>query len=105
MRPALRGSILIATLLAGALTRLAAQTPAPVSPRNASYSIDADLDTTKRTLTGREVITWRNISPVATDDIRLHLYYNAWRNSQSTFLRETLLGSRRGAAGLGDRGD
>src|SRR5689334_21113446 len=99
MRPALRGSMMTAMLTACVLATPAAQepaagkaTPTHVSPRNASYSIDADLDPSKRTLTGREVITWRNISPVATDDLRLHLYYNAWRNTQSTFLRETLLG-------------
>lgn len=110
MRPALRGSLLVATLAFGVMATLAAQpagnaAPTRVSPRNASYSIDADLDTVKRTLTGREVITWRNIQPVATDDIRLHLYYNAWRNTQSTFLRETRLGGRGGGQGLAGRGD
>lgn len=104
-----RGLILTATLMAVAtVTTPSAQVRTgalpPASPRNASYSIDAELDASRRTLTGREVITWRNVTTAAPDDIRLHLYYNAWRNTQSTFLREARLGGRRGA-GVDDRGD
>jgi hypothetical protein len=60
---------------------------APRSPRNASYAIQARLDTARRLLTGAEVITWRNISAHATSEARLHLYFNAWRNADSSFLR------------------
>ena len=69
---------------------------APTSPRNASYDIDVTLDPSARTLTGRETLTWRNISPNATSELQFHLYYNAWRNTRSTWMRERLLG--RGAA-------
>ena len=62
------------------------------SPRNASYSIDVTLDHAARTLTGREVLTWRNISPLTTSELRFHLYYNAWRNTRSTWMRERILG-------------
>ena len=62
------------------------------SPRNANYSIDVHLDTEQRMLTGREVLTWRNISPVTTTELRFHLYYNAWRNTESTWMREQSLG-------------
>jgi hypothetical protein len=66
--------------------------PPPLrSPRNASYSIDVTLDPVRRTLSGREVITWRNVTTAATPDLRLHLYWNAWRNTQSTWLRERAL--------------
>lgn len=65
-----------------------------VSPRNASYSIDAELDPARHTITGREVITWRNITANPTRDIQLHLYWNAWRNTRSTFLREDRGGGR-----------
>jgi hypothetical protein len=65
------------------------------SPRNASYSITARLDPDSHTLTGREILTWRNISGRATSELRFHLYYNAWRNSESTWMRERqLAGSR-----------
>jgi hypothetical protein len=66
------------------------------SPRNANYSIDAALDVAARTITGREVITWRNITAAATSEIRLHLYWNAWKNTRSTFLREAHLAANRG---------
>jgi hypothetical protein len=73
--------------------KLPAKPPAPLpadawSPRNANYSIDAELDPVRRLLSGREVITWRNISRTPTSELRLHLYYNAWRSSESTWMRE-----------------
>ena len=68
------------------------------SPRNANYSIDVRLDPDTRTLTGRAVLTWRNIATVAAPDLRFHLYYNAWRNSRSTWMRERELGRGPGLA-------
>jgi hypothetical protein len=66
------------------------------SPRNANYSIDVRLDAERRALTGREVLTWRNISSVSTAELQFHLYYNAWKNTQSTWMQESRLG--RGSA-------
>ena len=68
----------------------------PPSPRNANYSIDVRLDPERRTLTGREVLTWRNTSNITTSELQFHLYYNAWKNTQSTWMRENLLGRNRG---------
>ena len=68
------------------------------SPRNANYSIDVRLDPDTRTLTGRAVLTWRNIATVPAPDLRFHLYYNAWRNSRSTWMRERELGRGPGLA-------
>ncbi len=68
------------------------------SPRNANYSIDVRLDPDNRILTGRAVLTWRNITTVAAPDLRFHLYYNAWRNSRSTWMRERELGRGPGLA-------
>ncbi len=102
MRSAPHRLVVFAAFVACAVASAAAQpapgkaTPSTVSPRNANYSIDAELDPGRRLLTGREVITWRNISPVTTGEIRLHLYYNAWRNSSSTWLRERGQAGRRG---------
>ena len=64
--------------------------PAPGgrSPRNASYEIDVTLDHATRTLRGHERITWRNISAHPATELRFHLYWNAWRNADSTFMRE-----------------
>ena len=61
------------------------------SPRNANYTISARLDPATRTLTGTEVITWRNITANPTQELRFHTYWNAWRDGRSTFLRERAL--------------
>ena len=66
--------------------------PAALSPRNASYRITARLDADARTITGDQVITWRNISNRPADTLQFHLYYNAWRNTQSSWMRERILG-------------
>lgn len=67
----------------------------PLSPRNASYSIDARLDPVARTITASEVITWRNITRTTVSDLRFHLYWNAWRDLRSTWLREAALAGQR----------
>ena len=67
----------------------------PLSPRNASYVIDAKLDSASRTITGSEVILWRNITTKPATDLQFHLYWNAWRDARSTWLREAKLGARR----------
>ena len=69
------------------------------SPRNANYSIDVRLDAGRRTLTGREIITWRNTSNLATAELQFHLYYNAWKNTRSTWMRERRLGRGPGLEG------
>src|SRR6185295_5543016 len=63
-----------------------------LSPRNANYSIEARLDAASRTINGSEVITWRNITTKPASDLQFHLYWNAWKNPRSTFLRERALG-------------
>ena len=63
-----------------------------MSPQNANYDIDVRLDHGARTLTGTEIIRWRNTGQAPADSLRLHLYWNAWRNNHSTFLRERALG-------------
>ena len=96
-----RSAALMALLLVGeAAIRVAPQAPAPAppvtapaaasarSPRNASYAITARLDPGSRTISGNEILTWRNTSSIAATTLRFHLYYNAWRNSASTWMRE-----------------
>ena len=61
-----------------------------ISPRNANYSIDVRLDTEQRKLEGREVLTWRNNSTLTTSELKFHLYYNAWKNTKSTWMRARL---------------
>ena len=81
-----------ATLIAAPPTTQPRQADAPPpgarSPRNANYDIDVRLDHATRTLTGTAVIRWRNIGQAGTDSLRLHLYWNGWRNTASTWMRE-----------------
>ena len=66
-----------------------AQQPAAArSPRNASYLLRAELDPGTRTITGSGLLTWRNIAAVPATELRFHLYWNAWRNSASSWMRE-----------------
>jgi aminopeptidase N len=62
------------------------------SARNASYDIDVRLEPADRSLHGRERIHWRNVSANPTSELQFHLYWNAWRNAESTWLRERRLG-------------
>jgi hypothetical protein len=62
--------------------------PPGVSARNANYDINVTLDPAARTLTGSELITWRNTGQIAAYSIRLHLYWNAFRNTNSTWLKQ-----------------
>src|SRR6185295_10370788 len=66
----------------------AAAQPAPLSPRNANYTIDVTLDAAGHTITGSEVITWRNITTRTATDLQFHLYWNAWKHDRTTFMRE-----------------
>jgi hypothetical protein len=59
-----------------------------LSPRNASYVIAARLDPATRTMKGKQTLTWRNISNATAIELQFHLYYNAWRDAQSTWMRE-----------------
>jgi peptidase M1-like protein len=63
----------------------------PLSPRNANYTITARLDPATRTITGTETIKWRNITSRPAADLQFHLYWNAWKNTRSTFMRERAL--------------
>ncbi|MEW5981122.1 MAG: M1 family metallopeptidase [Acidobacteriota bacterium] len=95
----------VAAVAAGQAAPLAVAHPGAWSPRNASYSIDVRLDHASRTLSGRAILTWRNVASVPTSELRFHLYYNAWRNSESTWMREARLrGSSAQAPRPGDWG-
>jgi hypothetical protein len=97
-------SIAIVALLALSGAGVPAQPPstqapapgAPVStparsPRNASYAITARLDPASRTLKGDALLTWRNTAAVPATTLQFHLYYNAWRNTRSSWMRERAL--------------
>ena len=106
--PARFGAVLAITIAALAVGGAPAGQPAPAptapvgaapavpprSVRTASYVISARLDAANRALTGDQRLTWRNASSVAASTLRFHLYYNAWSNTRSTWMRERLLVNR-----------
>jgi hypothetical protein len=52
------------------------------------YEIEVALDPGSHRLVGREKIRWTNRTSVATDEIYLHLYLNAFASPRTTFMRE-----------------
>src|SRR4051794_14225867 len=90
MRRVWLGMLLVAASSAAAAAQGAAAPP--LSPRNANYTISARLDPATRTITGSETIVWRNITSHPAADLQFHLYWNAWKDARSTFMRERALG-------------
>jgi hypothetical protein len=79
-----------------------AVTPANVSPGVADYDIDVTLDPAARTLTGTEVITWRNTGQIPAYSVRLHMFWNAFRNTNSTWLKQRQLAGPNPFAGASE---
>src|SRR3954454_24997620 len=59
------------------------------------YKMDARLDAQAKTVKGHLVLTWKNHTADAIPDVQFHLYLNAFKNSQSTFMHEGGAESRR----------
>ncbi len=65
-------------------------------PAVASYQITCRLDPDKKTVEATEVLTWKNTTTHPAPTLRLHLYLNAFRNTLSTYWRESGGKGRRG---------
>jgi hypothetical protein len=61
----------------------------PLSPRIVTYKISVTLNHFEKTLEGTESLTWRNTSGDRVGELQFHLYLNAFKNSQSTFMKES----------------
>jgi hypothetical protein len=61
--------------------------PGPGAP-GLSYEIWVDLDAAAKMLLGREEIVWTNPTKDTVPDMLVHLYWNAFKNEDSVFLRE-----------------
>jgi hypothetical protein len=59
-----------------------------LSPRIANYDIEVRLDTAAKMLYADQILVWKNTSKDTIRDLYFHLYYNAFKNSESTFFRE-----------------
>lgn len=80
-------------IIAGNLGPVLAKEGEVLSPRVANYTIEVRLDPSSKTLDGKEVLTWRNDTRVPAHELLFHLYYNAWKNNKSSWLREEALRS------------
>lgn len=61
----------------------------PLSPRIANYNISVTLDVQKKMLHGKGTLVWRNKSRERIGDLQFHLYLNAFKNTESTFMKES----------------
>jgi hypothetical protein len=82
-------------MLGGALALLPALSTAgqaPAAPAAGApglrYEIWVELDAAGKMLTGKEEIVWTNPTKDAVPDMLLHLYWNAFKNEASAFMRE-----------------
>jgi hypothetical protein len=83
-------TLLFASLALQGQTSIATNSPGgqPLSTRVIAYTIDANLNTDKKSLDATETITYKNLTVQTLTTIPFHLYLNAFR-PESTFTRET----------------
>src|SRR5579863_5397985 len=62
---------------------------AALSDHVVTYRIRAELDPGRKTVAGRQTLSWHNTSPDAVGELRFHLYLNAFQNEKSTFMHES----------------
>jgi hypothetical protein len=77
----------LALLPALSIAGQAAAAPAAGAP-GLRYEIWVDLDAAGKMLTGKEEIVWTNPTKDTVPDMLLHLYWNAFKNEASAFMRE-----------------
>ena len=53
------------------------------------YDIRVALDPATKLVDGTETLRWTNPSKDRVPDLKLHLYWNAFRNDRSTFFKES----------------
>lgn len=63
--------------------------PRPLSPRTANYDIQVTLDDDSKTIDATQTIRFTNPSPEPIRELRLYMYLNAFKNTESTFLKGT----------------
>ncbi len=67
----------------------------PLSNRVVWYNMDVSLNTETKIIDGVLELTWRNISKDTIEELQFHTYLNAFKNTKSTFMKESG-GSHRG---------
>ncbi len=77
-------AVLFLLLVPGSLA-VALETPRKV----VDYDVQVTLEPKEQLYTGHETLRWTNPSDVPVSTLKFHLYWNAFRNSASTFFRES----------------
>ena len=77
----------LGVLLAAALAPSAVALDAP--RKVADSDIEVSLDPKTHLFEGTETLRWTNPSDAAVPDLKFHLYWNAFRNGRSTFMKES----------------
>ena len=60
-----------------------------LSPRITTYRIKATLNAQTKTVDGNMLLTWKNPSNDTVGTLQFHLYLNAFKNTESTFFKES----------------
>jgi len=60
-----------------------------LSDRRVAYKIQAQLDPDLKMITGSQRVSWKNPDNVAVDELQFHLYLNAFKDTLSTFMKES----------------
>ncbi len=76
----------------------------PQSPRIANYAIDVRFDPESMVLDATQRLTWRNAGASPVDTLPFHLYMNAFKDENTTFMRESLGKHRRAEANFDHAG-
>jgi len=63
--------------------------PQPLSDRIANYDMNVKLDPVMKTVSGEETLFWKNTSNDKINNLEFHLYLNAFKNTNSTFIKES----------------
>ena len=85
----MRWKLLAAAATFGGLAPLPPAEALPAPRKVVAYDIRVTLDDARRELSGAETLRWTNPSDVPVSELKLHLYWNAFRNNRSTFFRES----------------
>ena len=93
MREPIRRWVMALAVVAGAVVSFPGASRADRLPERADqvvhYTISVSLDPVTHKLQGRERLVWRNPSTDTVSDLWFHLYLNAFKNSKSTFYKES----------------
>jgi len=94
---------IVAAILFLFVVSVAAQYPG--CEKVVDYKMDVVLHPDAKTVTGSEVLIWKNTSDQAVKELFFHAYLNAFKNTSSTFLREAAQGLARHNRTLYDRSE